>query len=51
MDNYIESMKSWSGKRGGEIGVAFGEAFSQHVGHPHPHDNLLAQILDAKVVG
>jgi hypothetical protein len=46
MDNYIESMKSWSAKRGGEVGVAYGEAFGQHLGHPHPQDDVLAKILD-----
>lgn len=45
MDNYIESMKSWSAKRGGEIGAAYGEAFAQHLGHPHPQDDILAEIL------
>lgn len=45
MDNYIESMKAWSAGRGREIGVAHGEAFCQHRGHPHPADDLLARLL------
>ena len=48
MDNYIESMKSWSKKRGGEIGVGYAEAFCQHLGHPHPQDDILSELLDAK---
>ncbi|HEY2251370.1 MAG TPA: PIG-L family deacetylase [Planctomycetaceae bacterium] len=45
IDEYIESCKKWSGKRGSEIGVAFGEAFIQHKGHPYPHDNALVELL------
>lgn len=45
MDNYIESMKTWSGKRGAEIGVAYAEAFGQHLGHPHPQDDILTELL------
>jgi hypothetical protein len=48
MDNYIESMKSWSKKRGGQIGVEYAEAFCQHLGHPHPQDDILSELLDAK---
>jgi LmbE family N-acetylglucosaminyl deacetylase len=48
MDNYIESMKSWCAKRGGEIGVKYAEAFQQHLGHPHPYDDILEQLLNAK---
>jgi len=50
MDNYIESMKRWSAGRGQEIGVAYGEAFCQHRGHPHPADDLLAHLLDGNTV-
>jgi LmbE family N-acetylglucosaminyl deacetylase len=46
MDNYIDSMKQWSARRGREIGVAYGEAFCQHRGHPHPADDLLARLLN-----
>ncbi len=45
MDNYIESMRSWSAKRGALIGAAFGEAFQQHLGHPHPQNDLLKELL------
>jgi LmbE family N-acetylglucosaminyl deacetylase len=49
MDNYIESMKTWSGKRGAQIGTQYAEAFCQHLGHPHPQDDVLAALLNAKV--
>lgn len=49
MDNYIESMKTWSAKRGQQIGAGYAEAFCQHLGHPHPHDNILAELLNAVV--
>jgi LmbE family N-acetylglucosaminyl deacetylase len=45
MDDYIESMRRWSTRRGQEVGVAYGEAFCQHLGHPHPTDDLLARLL------
>jgi len=45
IDEYLDSCTRWSSTRGKEIGVAFGEAFTQHKGHPYPHDNLLQQLL------
>lgn len=48
MDNYIESMRSWSAKRGAQIGVAYAEAFCQHLGHPHPQDDILRELLQAR---
>jgi LmbE family N-acetylglucosaminyl deacetylase len=45
MDNYIESMKLWSSRRGDQIGVAYAEAFSQHLGHPHPQDDILDSLI------
>ncbi len=50
MDNYIESMRNWSALRGRQIGVAYGEAFCQHLGHPHPQEDALAEILHAAVM-
>lgn len=51
MDNYIQSMKDWSAKRGEEIGVPYAEAFCQHRGHPHPQDDLLVTLLGATLKG
>jgi LmbE family N-acetylglucosaminyl deacetylase len=45
IDEYLESCRKWSAKRGAGLGVAFGEAFTQHCGHPYPHDNLLLELL------
>ncbi len=45
IDEYLESCKTWSAKRGSAIGVQYGEAFTQHKGHPYPHDNLLLTLL------
>ena len=47
MDNYIESMKTWSAIRGRQISVPYGEAFCQHLGHPHPQEDRLATLLNA----
>jgi LmbE family N-acetylglucosaminyl deacetylase len=44
MDEYIESMKRWSGVRGKELGTTYAEGFVQHRGHPYPHDDLLARL-------
>ncbi len=46
IDEYLESSKRWSETRGREINAAYGEAFSQHKGHPYPHDNLLLKLLE-----
>lgn len=45
LDEYLESCKKWSAKRGAEINARYGEAFSQHTGHPYPHDNKLLDLL------
>lgn len=45
MDEYIESMKTMSRKRGETIRVAFAEGFRQHLGHGYPQDDLLAKEL------
>jgi hypothetical protein len=49
MDEYILSMKRFSGQRGKEIGTAYAEGFRQHLGHGHPHDNILKEILGKSV--
>ena len=48
LDDYVESMKRWCAKRGALIGVAYAENFRQHVGHPHPTDDILAALFAAK---
>ena len=31
--------------RGAQIGTAYAEAFAQHLGHPHPQDDILTELL------
>jgi len=47
IDEYIDAMRRWGAQRGEQRGVAFAEGFCQHVGHPHPTENLLATLLGA----
>jgi N-acetylglucosamine malate deacetylase 1 len=45
LDDYIEAMKRWGARRGAMLGVPYAENFRQHVGHPHPADDLLGALL------
>jgi LmbE family N-acetylglucosaminyl deacetylase len=45
LDEYLEGCRRWSAQRGREIGVAYGEAFRQHRGHPYPHENVLETVV------
>lgn len=45
LDEYLDGCRRWSAARGAEIGVAYGEGFTQHRGHPYPHGNLLGALL------
>lgn len=47
MDDYLESMRQWCARRGAQVGVPYGEAFCQHLGHPHPTRDILARLLGA----
>ena len=47
MDQYVESMREWCGRRGRECGVAYAEGFRQHLGHGYPRENLLGELLGA----
>ena len=48
IDEYTESMKRSDAARGKLIGRPAGEGFRQHMGHPHPQDNIIAQLLKLK---
>ncbi len=48
IDEYLESCRRWSQARGAEIGVAYGEGFRQHKGHPYPSDNRLLELLKSE---
>jgi LmbE family N-acetylglucosaminyl deacetylase len=45
MDQYIEHMLEWGRQRGQEAGVAYGEGFTQHRGHPYPQENRLLALV------
>jgi len=45
MDEYLESCRKWSSKRGAEISAAYGEAFTQYKGHPYPATDVLREAL------
>ncbi len=45
MDEYIEFMKRESARMGKSKGFAYGEGFSQHLGHAYPKDNILLKLL------
>jgi LmbE family N-acetylglucosaminyl deacetylase len=47
MDQYLQAMRDWGGRRGRAYGVACAEGFRQHLGHSYPQDNLLGQLLGA----
>ncbi len=50
LDEYIDAMRRWGAQRGAQIGVPYAEGFCQHLGHPHPSENLLASMLGAAVL-
>jgi N-acetylglucosamine malate deacetylase 1 len=45
LDEYLNVQAKWATQRGGEIGVAYAEAFRQYRGHPYPQRNLLLELL------
>ena len=51
VDEYLETCLRWGESRGREIGVACGEGFVQHRGHPHPGDNRLLELLASESAG
>jgi len=49
MDEYLETMKTMSRRRGELIGETYAEGFRQHLGHGYPQDNVLARLLGERV--
>ena len=45
LDEYLDSCRRWSQKRGSDAGFEYGEGFRQHLGHPYPNDNQIGSIL------
>lgn len=56
MDEYVESMKSWSRRLGQQASarsrrnIEFAEAYWQHRGHAYPRTTLLTELLDQAVI-
>ena len=50
MDNCLEETMQWSAKTGQAAGFAYAEGFRQHVAPPFPKDNILAELLGARVI-
>jgi LmbE family N-acetylglucosaminyl deacetylase len=48
MDEYVEAMKRHGILRGKQAGLAYAEAFVQHLGHAYPHDDVLVELLGSK---
>jgi LmbE family N-acetylglucosaminyl deacetylase len=45
IDEYLDSQREASERRGRESGVEHAEAFRQYLGHPYPRDNRLLALL------
>ena len=45
VDEYLDSQERWARHRGGEMNCQYAEAFRQHLGHPYPQHNPLAEWL------
>lgn len=50
MDEYVESMKRFTHKRGSEVDAQYAEGFRQHLGHGYPQDNILKKELSKLVI-
>jgi len=44
-DEYLDTMRNWSGARGKLLGTAAAEAFVQHRGHAYLRNDLLMELL------
>ncbi|MDP2976636.1 MAG: PIG-L family deacetylase, partial [Anaerolineales bacterium] len=50
MDDYMQTMKSWTQARAALAGLRYGEGFRQYRGHPYPQTPLLQELLGEQVV-
>jgi len=48
IDEYLANCERWSAARGLDIGVSYGEGFTQYKSHPYPTDNLLQKLLNGE---
>lgn len=47
MDNYLETMETWTRGRGALAGLTYAEGFRHYKGHPYPESPLLEELLGA----
>lgn len=45
MDNYLDTMESWTKERGAMAGLRYAEGFRHYKGHPYPESPLLEELL------
>jgi N-acetylglucosamine malate deacetylase 1 len=45
MDEYLEEARRWSAELGKQSGCRYAEGFRQHLGHPYPGNDRLAEVL------
>jgi LmbE family N-acetylglucosaminyl deacetylase len=50
MDDYLETMKTWTRENGARAGVEYAEGFRRYKGHPYPQSPLLETLLGATVI-
>lgn len=50
IDDYIESMKTWTRENGARAGVEYAEGFRRYQGHPYPQSPLLEELLGDSVI-
>jgi N-acetylglucosamine malate deacetylase 1 len=50
MDDYLETMKTWTRENGARAGVEYAEGFRRYKGHPYPQSPLLEELLGDTVI-
>jgi LmbE family N-acetylglucosaminyl deacetylase len=50
LDNYLETMKTWTRENGRRAGIEYAEGFRRYKGHPYPESPLLEELLGVTVV-
>lgn len=49
MNNYLDTMESWTKTCGRRAGIEYGEGFRHYKGHPYPQDPVLEEALGTSV--
>ena len=50
IEDFLETMETWTRARGAEAGVEYAEGFRRYPGHPYPQSPLLEELLGDFVV-